>query len=465
MSNGVLVIEEGARKVLAVPTGVSAADFIRSEIGSLQKESGWIVRDGGVEPWPIRGFTQQGGQIHFWGDYLPGSRLQDCLDDGAEANLARLKSLTSALIRLRGDKVPVFPIRTDGVFFLDDHAVLFMPPGIMQRIAVLRPYAERVRTFNYINNPDLSGERAQTFSLGVLLYRMLLGSYPFTGEDDVAVHSRIRSLRVTPPSLTKPEISPDLSSAVVRALDRAGKGAPTLDEWDALLFRAISGGHLREVSASARESAAARARETTERSEKAFRRAVFLQRYWRLMAMVGGVLVVVGSVAASILSNVLAPRVTRGYGPQKVVETFYGSMNTLDHMTMEDCVVDKAGQGEVNEAMNLFVMSRMTVGYEGKSYIVNAAEWDKEKRPQLSADKTLYGTIVREVREEAGEPAPVYLVSYQKWAPQPEEGGNDEQSTGSYGYDRTDRVRLRKDKGDWVIYRIERVASTPAGSD
>jgi hypothetical protein len=180
--------------------------------------------------------------------------------------------------------------------------------------------------------------------------------------------------------------------------------------------------------------------------------------------MVGGVLVVLGSVAASILSNVLAPRVTRGYGPQKVVETFYGSMNTLDHMTMEDCVVDKAGQGEVNESMNLFVMSRMTVGYEGKSYIVNAAEWDKEKRPQLSADKTLYGAIVREVREEAGAPKPVYLVSYQKWAPQPEEGGNDEQSTGSYGYDRIDRVRLRMDKGDWVIYRIDRVASTPAGS-
>jgi hypothetical protein len=440
---------------------VSAADFIRSEIGSLQREAGWIVRDNGVEAWQIKGFTQRDGQIHFWGDYFPGIRLEDCLDEGADANLARLKTLTSALIRLRDDKVPVFPIRTDGVFFLDDHAVLFMPPGIMQRIAVLRPYSERVCTFNFVNNPDVSGARAQSFTIGVILYRMLLGAFPFTGEDDVAVNSRIRSLRITPPSLQRPEIAPELSSAVVRALDRSGKNVPTLEEWDAVLFRAIAGGHLREVSASDRATAAAQAKASTERSQRAFRRAVFLQRYWRLLAISAGVLVVVGSVVGSILSNVLAPRVTKGFTPYKVVETFYSSMNTMDHMTMEDCVVDKAGQGEVNEAMNLFVMTRMTVGYEGKSYILNAAEWEKAGRPQLSADNSIYGAILREIKEEAGEPEPVYLVTYQKWAPQPEEGVGDEQSTKSYGYDRTDRVLLRRDKGDWVIFRIERLVSTP----
>lgn len=460
MSKGVLVIQEGGRDVLAVATGVSAADFLRSEIGSLQRESGWIVRDSGIEAWPIKGFTQRDGQIHFWGDHLPGVRLEDCLDDGADVSIARLKSLTGALVRLRDEKVPVFPIRTDGVFLLDDHAVLFMPPGIMQRIAVLRPYTERVRTFHFVNNPDVSGARAQSFSIGVLLYRMLLGSYPFTGQDDVEVNSRIRNLRITPPSLQKPEISTELSSAVVRALDRSGKNVPTLDEWEAVLFRAITGGHLREVSAADRASAAAQAKDRTERSQKAFRRALFLQRYWRLMAIVGGVLVVVGSVVGSILSNVLAPRVTKGFSPQEVVETFYGAMNTMDHMTMEDCVVDKAGQGEISEAMNLFVMTRMTVGYEGRSYVLSAADWAKEGRPELSADKSLYGAIVSEVKVEAGEPAPVYLVTYQKWAPQPEEGVGDEQSVKSYGYDRTDRVLLRKDKDDWVIYRIERVSST-----
>jgi len=223
MSNGVLIIEEGGRKSLAVPTGVTAADFIRSEIGSLQRESGWIVRDGGIEPWPVRGFTQREGQIHFTGDYFPGVRLEDCLDDDPAANLARLKSLTTALVRLRAEKAPAFPIRTDGVFFLDDRSVLFMPPGLMQRIAMLRPYSERVRTFNFINSPDLSGEQAQCFSLGALAYRMLLGSYPFTGEDDVAVHFRIRHLRITPPALQKPGISPELSSAILRSSTRPGR--------------------------------------------------------------------------------------------------------------------------------------------------------------------------------------------------------------------------------------------------
>jgi hypothetical protein len=464
MSTGVIVIEEGGRKALAVPTGVSAADFIRSEIGSLQRESGWIVHDGGIEPWLIHGFTQREGQVHFWGDYVHGVQLEDCLDDSPEANLARLKSLTSALIRLRADKVPVFPLRTDGVSFLDDGSVLFMPPGMMQRIALLRPFSERVRTYNVINNPDVSGERAQSHSLGVLAYRMLLGEYPFTGEDDVAVNSRIRSLRVTPPSLQKPELSTELSDGIVRSIDRASKGHLTLEEWDALLFRSIAQGHLREVSEAERNAAFSRAREKSERSQKAYRRAVFFQRQWRLMAIVGGVLVVVGAVLGSILSNVLAPRVTRGFSPRKVVETFYTSMNTLDHMTMEDCVVNRAGQGEVNEAMNLFVLSRATMGYEGTSHIVSAADWDKEGRPELSSDKSLYGAIVREVKEEQGEPAPVFLVTYQKWAPEPEATATSPDETRrNYGYDRVDRVRLKKDKGDWVINEIDRLSSIPVG--
>jgi len=337
--------------------------------------------------------------------------------------------------------------------------VLFMPPAIMQRIEMLRPFDERVRTYFVVNNPEVSGEKAWSFAIAALAYRMLLGSYPYVGEDDVAVNNRIRNYRVTPPALQKPEIKPELSDAIVRSLERSGRDSLSLQAWDALLFRLLTDGYRREPSGAEKEKAAAEAKERTERSERGFRRAVFFQKNWRLMGIIGGVLVVVGAIAGSILSNVLAPRVTRGYTPEKVVETFYTSMNTLDHMTMEDCVIGNAGKGEVNEAMNLFVMSRVTVGYEGKSYILSASEWDKQGRPELAPDQQLYGVVLESVTATGGGSNPVFLVKYQKWTPEPEREGEEQKQ--AYGYERTDRVSLKQDKGDWVIYEIDRLSSTP----
>jgi hypothetical protein len=176
------------------------------------------------------------------------------------------------------------------------------------------------------------------------------------------------------------------------------------------------------------------------------------------MAIVGSVLVVVGSVVGSILSNVFAPPVTRGYTPRQVTEAFYDAMNDLDHTTMEDATVDRAGAGEINEAMNLFVMSRVTMGYEGVSYIISAKGWDERGRPEISPRETLYGAIIREVVEEQGEPQPVYRVRYEKWAPASESSEAGRRSEGALF---VDRVRLRQDRQDWFIYEITRLETGP----
>ena len=62
-----------------------------------------------------------------------------------------------------------------------------------------------------------------------------------------------------------------------------------------------------------------------------------------MAAVVAAAAIAAGALAGTVLKNVLAPRVTRGYAPDKVVQTFYTSMNTLDHSTMQACVVGGAG--------------------------------------------------------------------------------------------------------------------------
>ena len=176
-------------------------------------------------------------------------------------------------------------------------------------------------------------------------------------------------------------------------------------------------------------------------------------------------MVVVGALAGSLLKNILAPRQTRGFGPEQVVESFYLSMNDLNHTLMEDCVVEGAGKQTIREVVNIYVLSRVSLGYEGSSHIIGADTWDAQGRPELSPPQTVYGVTDLVVRQERGEPEPVFQVSYTKWVPEPgqDPGTNSAGSTESLdtagprftSLEITERVYLRLDRKDWVIYRFE----------
>jgi hypothetical protein len=143
------------------------------------------------------------------------------------------------------------------------------------------------------------------------------------------------------------------------------------------------------------------------------------------------------------------------------VEAFYTSMNTLDHTTMQACVVGRAGWGEINEVTTLYVTSRVTQGYEGRSNVISAAEWDKAGRPPLAPPTTLYGVTGLSITEEQGEPSPVFLVKYDRWTPgaPPDSGPGADVAPRSEGHAVTERVLMKTDRGDWVIFRFDRLES------
>lgn len=133
---------------------------------------------------------------------------------------------------------------------------------------------------------------------------------------------------------------------------------------------------------------------------------------------------------------------------------------------MEACVVGKAGQGDINEAMTLYVMSQVSVGYGGSSNIEPADDWIRKGSPALKSGHTLYGVANLSIVQEQREPNPVFLVKYQKWVPLPNENAGKVPVPAilqrSEEIDMTDRVSLKQDRGDWVIYSIDRQRSAPA---
>jgi hypothetical protein len=454
------IMEQGARQ-LAVSVGASTRGTALTRILALKTSPGWLVDGTSVTEWRFTGMTEQDGEVYLYGPPVEGTPLTAVIQKPAADALPLLSRMARALALLAERSVPWFSLQTDAVLFTASGATLFLPPAVFQELRDLRPFGENLESYECITHPDLAGEARVSFAVAALLYRVTTGRFPFTGANGEVVHEQARKLAFSAPARLVPGLHPKLSETIMDGLARGRAGQPRLAAWSVLL----DGIGRHEIVGEVSEEERARALKDSEAkragSEKSFRRRMFWQKNWRLVAIISVVVIAVGAIGGSMLKNALAPRVTRGYSPQKVVETFYTSMNTLDQMTMDACVVNRAGQGEINEVTTLYVTSRVVMGYEGRSNIVSAAEWDKAGRPDIISPASLYGVTGLAIKQEQGEPSPVFVVTYDKWNPigAPDTGSMPDLNALVYseGHAVQDRVSLRKDKGDWVIYKIDRV--------
>jgi hypothetical protein len=455
------LVEQGVQR-LAVPVGGAAKGTALTRILAMRGSPGWLVKDGTIRDWSFEGITERDGVALLYGSFLDGAPLSASLAEPLAEVLPLLARVARGLALLAERGVRPFAIQTDAVILGSSGEVLFLPPEICREIRDLRTFEANRETFEAINHPDLRGLSMASFTLASILYRSVTGRYPFQGADAEELHEQERKLEVQPPSRVVPELIPEVSEAIMAGLGRSKKPPMRVDEWAGLLSGWQSKELVRPLSTEEKARLIRMAGERREGSEKSFRRRMFWEKNWKLVLIIVAAVAVAGVVLGSILGNVFAPRSTHGFPPRKVVETFYRGMNDLDHAAMQACVIGKAGQGEINEATTLYVTSRVTMGYEGKSNIISAAEWDTAGRPALASPQTLYGVTGLTIVQEQAEPSPVFLVTYDKWNPAPSDDSTPISSANekpkSEGHRISDRVSMRQDKGDWVIFAIERLS-------
>ena len=470
------IIEQGVKR-LAVPIGAAGKSSSLARILALKGSPGWLVAEN-VREWRFEGVTQNGTDFFLHGPFVAARPLDSILDLPLAETLPFLARLAQSLVRLKEMAVPLFSLQTDSILFTDDGGTLFLPPELFREVRGQRTYETNRDTYEAINHPDLKGEALASFSIAALLYRVIAKRFPFTGTSAEEIHEQARKLKLPAPDQLVPECIPEISSLAMAGLGRVKRVPVTLQEWAAALCGLRGRELYRTVAADERERVLREAAALREGYEKRFRRSVFWRKNGKLIAIVAAVVIAVGLGLGSILSNVFAPRLTKGYTPRKVVQTFYLAMNSLNNSLMDACVVNRAGRAEIGEATNLYVISRVTTAYEGRANIVPADEWDRNGRPSLDAALTVYGVTDLSIAEEAAEPSPVFRVDYEKWAPasNPDDGvgpddevGPDDGSSPAdpptgprfEGRKNSDRVSLRRDKGDWVIFSIDRISSEP----
>ncbi len=103
-----------------------------------------------------------------------------------------------------------------------------------------------IGTAQYLSPEQARGapvdQRSDLYSIGIVLYEMLTGQVPFTGESPVEIAMKHLSDTPRPPSLLRSDIPPDLDMVVLRALAKNPEDRfQTAEEMDAELERVAAG--------------------------------------------------------------------------------------------------------------------------------------------------------------------------------------------------------------------------------
>jgi hypothetical protein len=72
--------------------------------------------------------------------------------------------------------------------------------------------------------------------------------------------------------------------------------------------------------------------------------------------------------------------------------------------------------------IHVYVMSRVQQGYEGRSLVRSAEEWDRAGRPQLQPPEGVFGITDLSLQPLEGQAGPAFQVSYRLWTPDPDQG-------------------------------------------
>jgi serine/threonine-protein kinase len=113
-----------------------------------------------------------------------------------------------------------------------------------------------VGTAQYLSPEQARGapvdQRSDIYSVGIVLYELLTGQLPFTGETPLEIAMKHLSEIPKPPSALRPEVPPELDMVVLRALAKdPGDRYETAEEMDEELATVAAGGAVTAETADA----------------------------------------------------------------------------------------------------------------------------------------------------------------------------------------------------------------------
>lgn len=221
------------------------------------------------------GIVTRGGVPHLVRPYVTGRPLAELLRDGplSEARAVPIaRALAGALAPLHARGIAHGELHPGNVILSDDGAVTILD-GLEPFCGVAEPgdpyaAAEAAHAAPEVVRGARPTPRADVWTIGLLVHRLLTGAHPLEGGDPATTAARILYETPLGTGLARPDLPPTLAAAVDRALSRsprarfrsaaafaAALGGPALEPRPALAGetprRALARGNALRVAAAA----------------------------------------------------------------------------------------------------------------------------------------------------------------------------------------------------------------------
>lgn len=174
-------------------------------------------------------------QVYMVMEWVEGRLLRKILDEKHKLPIEQALRLTVRILDALGyihDRgVAHRDLKPENVMVADDDTIKLIDFGIAASAKSKRltfaKLSQTMGTPDYISPEQVKGKRGDSrsdlYALGVMLYEMLTGKVPFTGDNPFLIMNDRLLNNPIPPREIDPAISPQLQEIVYRALERDPK--------------------------------------------------------------------------------------------------------------------------------------------------------------------------------------------------------------------------------------------------
>lgn len=442
---GAVELTVNGEKKLAVTSNLKSKIYKQISREDLLSEPGLIIKNKKTEPWECTDSLEYDGKLIFPGPYYEGNTLADI-----DLTIEIIFNLANVFQVFINENIPLEVLYLPGIFILNDGGVLIPPPLLVNYICSQLSENENMNFLQPYNHPDKQGETLFSFILGVLAYKLLTKELPYFGNSITEIREKMRSSKPVEVEYLKPGIKKSLAVLINQSFSL--KDINIVD-WINQLQLWKEEGAIDPINPEEHLHLQKSATKKQNKRQKQFERKQFFSHNWKTITVITAVLASIISFSIGPIKNAMEPPITTGMTAEEVVETYYRGILDMDVEIMEDCIIKAAGKNDINEVTQLYVISKVRTGYEGKSGLISAQDWNDGVITTLEPGEQVYG-IANLTLDKIDNSS--FQANYIRWYPNIPEDAESEKILPPIKIYVKDILTLEKVKEVWVINNLTR---------